>query len=55
MFLQMRNGRENMLVIYLFFSAVRRFLLSLETWQGGEVGDSNTCSKMPFLPQKLAA
>lgn len=26
---------ENMVVIYLFFGAVRRFLLSLETWGGG--------------------
>lgn len=45
-----------MLLIYLVFSAVRRFLLSLETWRGGVgIDDSNTCSKMPFLPQKLAA
>lgn len=42
-FLQMRNGRENRVVIYLIFGAVRRFFLSLETWGGGEIGDSNTC------------
>lgn len=40
-----------MLVIYLLFGAV------ISLWKnvgGGEVGDSNTCSKMPFLSQKLA-
>lgn len=35
---------ENMVVIYLFFGAVRRFLLSLETWGGG-LKDAISASK----------
>lgn len=35
-FLQMRNGRENMVVIYLIFGAVRRFLIFGNLGVGGK-------------------
>lgn len=46
-----------MVIIYLLSGAAwRLFLLETFFWGvGGRIGALNTCTKMPFLPQKLAA